>query len=89
LRNASLVDYGVPTAAELPSFRLDHTVTPSPTNLLGVKGVGEAGTIGAAPTVMNAVVDALAPFGVTDIPMPAHPERVWNAIHDAVQEAPA
>jgi aerobic carbon-monoxide dehydrogenase large subunit len=87
LRNASLVDYYVPSAAEVPSFKLDHTVTPSPTNLLGVKGIGEAGTIGAAPTVMNAVADALAPLGVTDIAMPAHPERVWEAIQAARKEA--
>src|SRR5690606_34670403 len=65
LRNPSLIDYCVPSAAEVPSFKLDHTVTPSPTNALGVKGIGEAGTIGAAPTVVNAIVDALSPFGIT------------------------
>jgi carbon-monoxide dehydrogenase large subunit len=83
LRNPSLIDYCVPSAAELPSIRLDHTVTPSPTNLLGVKGIGEAGTIGSAPTVINAIIDALTPLGVTDVAMPAHPERVWNAIQEA------
>lgn len=83
LRNPSLLDYCVPSAAEMPSFKLDHTVTPSPTNPLGVKGIGEAGTIGAAPTVVNAIVDALAPLGITDMAMPAHPERVWAAIRDA------
>jgi aerobic carbon-monoxide dehydrogenase large subunit len=83
LRNPSLIDYCVPSAAEVPSFRLDHTVTPSPTNVLGVKGIGEAGTIVSTPTVINAVVDALAPFGVTDMAMPAHPERVWSAIREA------
>ena len=83
LRNPSLLDYCVPSAAEVPSFKLDHTVTPSPTNLLGVKGIGEAGTIGSAPTIINAVVDALAPLGVTEMAMPAHPERVWTAIRDA------
>ncbi len=83
LRNPSLIDYCVPSAAEVPTFKLDHTVTPSPTNLLGVKGIGEAGTIGSTPTVMNAVIDALAPFGITDMLMPAHPERVWAAIRDA------
>jgi len=83
LRNPSLIDYCVPSAAELPSFKLDHTVTPSPSNLLGVKGIGEAGTIGAAPTVVNAIVDALSPLGITDIAMPAHPERVWATIRDA------
>ncbi|HKE75717.1 MAG TPA: molybdopterin cofactor-binding domain-containing protein [Acidimicrobiales bacterium] len=83
LRNASLMDYLVPSAAEVPSIRLDHTVTPSPTNDLGVKGIGEAGTIGAAPAVMNALIDALAPLGITDMAMPARPERVWSAIEDA------
>jgi carbon-monoxide dehydrogenase large subunit len=83
LRNPTLLDYYVPSAAEMPSFKLDHTVTPSPTNPLGVKGIGEAGTIGAAPTVVNAIVDALAPLGITDMAMPAHPERVWAAIRDA------
>ncbi|MFO7280966.1 MAG: xanthine dehydrogenase family protein molybdopterin-binding subunit [Thermoanaerobacterales bacterium] len=83
LRNPTLVDYGVPSAAELPSLKLDHTVTPSPTNPLGVKGIGEAGTIGATPAVINAIVDALSPFGITDIAMPATPERVWAAIQQA------
>jgi aerobic carbon-monoxide dehydrogenase large subunit len=83
LRNPTLIDYCVPSAAEVPTFTLDHTVTPSPTNLLGVKGIGEAGTIGAAPTVINAIVDALSPLGITDIAMPAHPERVWSLIRDA------
>jgi len=81
LKNPTLTDYMVPSSAELPSFKLDHTVTPSPTNSLGVKGIGEAGTIGSAPAVINAVVDALSPFGVTDMAMPASPERVWAAVH--------
>ncbi len=81
LITATLTDYLLPTSAELPSFELDHTVTPSPTNPMGVKGIGEAGTIAAAPAVINAIVDALARFGVRDIPMPASPERVWQAIH--------
>jgi carbon-monoxide dehydrogenase large subunit len=80
LRSASLADYLVPTAAEALNFTLDHTVTPSPTNPLGVKGIGEAGTIGSAPTVINAVVDALSPLGVRDIAMPASPQRVWSTI---------
>jgi aerobic carbon-monoxide dehydrogenase large subunit len=89
LRNATLVDYCVPSAAEVPNFKLDHTVTPSPTNPLGVKGIGEAGTIVSTPTVMNAIVDALGPLGVTDVVMPATPERVWNAIQAARAAAPA
>ena len=83
LRNPTLTDYCVPSAAEVPSIKLDHTVTPSPTNPLGVKGIGEAGTIGSTPTVINAIVDALAPLGITDIAMPATPERVWAAIQEA------
>ena len=83
LRNATLADYLVPSAAEVPSIKLDHTVTPSPTNPLGVKGVGEAGTIAATPTVVNAVVDALSHLGVTDMAMPTTPERVWSTIRDA------
>ncbi|MHB8189693.1 MAG: xanthine dehydrogenase family protein molybdopterin-binding subunit [Ferrimicrobium sp.] len=83
LLTGSLADYLVPSAMELPSFELDHTVTPSPTNPLGVKGVGEAGTIGSAPAVINAVVDALAYLGIRDIQMPATPERVWRAIDEA------
>ena len=80
LRNPTLIDYCVPSAAEVPSLTLGHTVTPTPTNSLGVKGVGEAGTIGSAPCVINAIVDALSPYGITDMAMPATPERVWTAI---------
>ena len=83
LVTGSMVDYMVPGAPELPNFTLDRTVTPSPSNPLGVKGVGEAGTIGAPPAVINSVIDALAPLGVTHIDMPALPMRVWTAIQDA------
>ena len=83
LQTANLVTYLVPTAAELPSFELAWTTTPSPTNPLGVKGVGETGTIASAPAVMNAVIDAVSHLGVTDIQMPATPERVWRAIEEA------
>ena len=78
-----MVTYLVPSAAELPTFELDRTETPATTNPLGVKGVGETGTIASPPAVMNAVVDALSPFGVTDIDMPATPERVWRALEEA------
>ena len=81
LRTGSLVDYLVPTAADLPAFELEATVTPSPVNPLGTKGVGEAGTIASGVAVINAVVDALAPFGVKDISMPATPEKVWQLMH--------
>jgi aerobic carbon-monoxide dehydrogenase large subunit len=81
LVSASFVDYLVPTAADTISFDIDHTTTPSTTNVLGAKGVGEAGTIASTPAVVNAVVDALRPFGVNDVRMPCTPERIWKAIH--------
>jgi carbon-monoxide dehydrogenase large subunit len=87
LLTSTFIDYLVPAASELPSFETASVVTPSPTNVLGVKGVGEAGTIGSAPAVMNAIVDALAPLGVADLEMPATPERVWKAIAEARGEA--
>ena len=81
LLTSSLADYLVPSAAEMPMITLDHTVTPSPSNPMGVKGVGEAGTIGSAPAVINAIVDALhVPFGILDMVMPASPFTVWKAI---------
>ena len=83
LLTSSMTNYLVPSAAELPRFELDRTETPSPTNPLGVKGVGETGAIASPAAVMNAVADALAPFGVTDIDMPATPERVWRALEEA------
>ncbi len=83
LQTSTLAEYLVPAASDVPSITLGHTVTPSPTNSLGVKGVGEAGTIGAAPAVMNAVVDALSGLGVHDVRMPASPLNVWNAINAA------
>jgi aerobic carbon-monoxide dehydrogenase large subunit len=86
---ATLADYAVPTAAELPTFELHSTETPSPNNPLGVKGIGESGTIGATPAVLNAVVDALSPFGVRHVPMPATPERVWRAVEEARTRTPA
>jgi aerobic carbon-monoxide dehydrogenase large subunit len=67
----------------MPSFELDRTETPSPTNPLGVKGVGETGAIASPAAVMNAVANALAPYGVTEIDMPATPERVWRALEEA------
>ena len=80
---ASFVAYAFPSAAELPSFELHEMQTPTPLNPLGAKGIGESGTIGATPAVQNAVVDALAPFGVRHIDMPANGERVWRAIQEA------
>jgi carbon-monoxide dehydrogenase large subunit len=80
LLTGTLVDYLVPSAADLPSFTTDRTETPSTTNPLGVKGVGEAGTIASTPAVVNAVVDALRPLGVDDVEMPCTPMHVWQAI---------
>jgi carbon-monoxide dehydrogenase large subunit len=77
--NGSLMHYALPRAHQLPRFELDHTVTPTDVNPLGAKGVGEAGTIGSTPAVVNAVVDALAPFGVRHLDMPLRPERIWRA----------
>ena len=80
LITGSMMDYAIPTAESVPSIITDRTTTPSPTNPLGVKGAGETGTIAASPAVMNAVIDALSPFGVTHMNMPAKPEKVWRAM---------
>ena len=80
----TLMDYAVPKAAHVPRFELDRTETPSPVNPLGVKGVGEAGTIGATPAIVGAVVDALSPFGVRHLDMPIRPEAVWRIINSSV-----
>ncbi len=79
----TMMDYMIPGAPEMPNFILDRTETPSPTNPMGVKGIGESGTIGSSPAVVNAVIDALAHEGVTHIDMPASPRKVWQAIQDA------
>ena len=83
LVSGSFVDYTLPTAADTISFVTDNTSSPSTTNTLGTKGVGEAGTIASTPAVVNAIVDALRPLGVHDIQMPCTPERVWKAIQSA------
>jgi carbon-monoxide dehydrogenase large subunit len=80
LITGTLMDYAVPRASHVPNFELDRTETPSPVNPLGVKGVGEAGTIGATPAIVGAIVDALAPFGVKHLDMPIKPEAVWRII---------
>jgi carbon-monoxide dehydrogenase large subunit len=82
LVTGSMVSYIVPSAAELIDLETDRVEAPSPTNPLGVKGVGETGTIASTPAVVNAIVDALSPYGVTDVEMPAKPERVWRAIQE-------
>jgi len=87
LVTGSLMDYALPKAVHQPQFLLDRTVTPSPVNPMGVKGVGEAGTIGSCPAVVNAVCDALSPLGIKHIDMPLKPEKVWRAIQNAQSPA--
>ena len=77
----SFMDYAVPRASDLPRFEMDSTVTPTPVNPLGAKGVGEAGTLGSTPCVVSAAVDALSQFGVTHIDMMLRPEKLWQIIH--------
>jgi carbon-monoxide dehydrogenase large subunit len=79
----NFMDYGIPSAAEFPSFEVHSTETPTPLNPLGAKGIGEASTIGSTPAVQNAVIDALAHLGVRHIDMPCTSERVWRAVVDA------
>jgi carbon-monoxide dehydrogenase large subunit len=83
LLTGSFMDYAMPRADTMPAFDIQHHPVPATSNKLGVKGCGEAGTSGAIPTAFNAVLDALAPLGVTDIAIPATPERIWRAIHEA------
>ncbi|HEX7793062.1 MAG TPA: molybdopterin cofactor-binding domain-containing protein [Vicinamibacterales bacterium] len=80
LLTGSFMDYAIPRASDLPRFELDVTVTPTPVNPLGAKGVGEAGTLGSTPAVVNAAVDALSEFGVTHIDMMLRPEKLWRII---------
>ncbi|GAA3626872.1 xanthine dehydrogenase family protein molybdopterin-binding subunit [Microlunatus ginsengisoli] len=88
LTTGSFVDYLVPSAADLIDFVTDRTTTPALTNDLGAKGVGEAGAIASTPAIVNGVLDALRPLGVTDIVMPCSPMRVWKAIHGATAPTP-
>jgi carbon-monoxide dehydrogenase large subunit len=81
LITGELMDYAVPRASMIPWLELGRTETPSPVNPLGVKGVGEAGTIGATPAIVNAVVDALAPFGIRHLDMPLKPENIWRVVN--------
>lgn len=80
LISGTFMDYAMPKARFFPTFETSFTETPAPHNPLGVKGIGETGTIASTPTIVNAVIDALAPFGVRDIDMPLTPEKVWRAI---------
>ena len=83
LKTGSLVDYLVPTANEFPNFELGRTITPTPTNELGVKGIGEAGTIASSIAVINAICDALSPLGIKHVDMPATPDRIWKLMRGA------
>jgi carbon-monoxide dehydrogenase large subunit len=83
LLTASLMDYALPKAHQVPHYEIDHTVTPSPVNPMGIKGIGEAGTISSASAVVNAVVDALKPFGINNIQMPLRPRAIREAIQAA------
>jgi carbon-monoxide dehydrogenase large subunit len=83
LKSATFLDYVMPTANEIPDMTIDRTVTPSPTNELGVKGIGEAGTIAATAAVINAICDALSPLGIKHVDMPATPDRLWKMIQEA------
>jgi carbon-monoxide dehydrogenase large subunit len=87
LLTGTLLDYPLPIAKQLPDFVTDLIETPSPLNPLGVKGVGEAGCIGAPPAIVNAVLDALAPLGIKSIDMPLKPEKVWAVIQEARRDA--
>ena len=82
LVSGSFMDYTMPRADDLPSFEMEINEVPTPTNPMGVKGAGEAGCVGALPAVMNAIVDALRPLGVTTLDMPATTERVWRAMQE-------
>ena len=83
----SLMDYGIPRADNMPAIHVGFSPVASKSNPLGVKGVGEGGTVASTPTVMNAVLDALQSFGVADVPMPATPQRIWAAINDSQRKA--
>ncbi|MGI9622273.1 MAG: xanthine dehydrogenase family protein molybdopterin-binding subunit, partial [Acidimicrobiales bacterium] len=78
---ATLVDYLVPAAPDLPEYQSGRTVTPTPSNSLGAKGIGESGSVGAPPAVVNAAVDALSHLGVTHIDMPVTPKKVFEILH--------
>jgi carbon-monoxide dehydrogenase large subunit len=82
LLTGEFMDYALPRARDIPEYLMDSTVTPSPSNPLGIKGVGEAGTIGATPAVANAVIDALSPLGIRHLDLPLTPETIWRAIRD-------
>ncbi|PYJ81152.1 MAG: carbon monoxide dehydrogenase, partial [Verrucomicrobia bacterium] len=83
LLTGEFMDYAMPRAKDIPQYLMDSTVTPSPSNSMGIKGVGEAGTIGATPAIANAVMDALSPLGIRHLDLPLTPEKIWRAIAPA------
>ena len=89
LITGSFMDYSMPRADDVPSYNLDTRETACTHNPLGVKGCGEAGAIGAPAALMNAITDALQPYGINDVPMPASPQTVWKAIQNAKQKKAA
>ena len=82
LLSGTMMDYAIPKASSVPTYELDRTVTPCPYNPMGLKGVGETGTIASTPAVMNAIVDALSPYGVDHLDMPASPQRIWQILQE-------
>jgi carbon-monoxide dehydrogenase large subunit len=82
LLSGTMMDYAIPKASSFPNYELDRTVTPCPFNPMGLKGVGEAGTIASTPAIMNAIIDALSPLGVEHFDMPASPQRLWQFVHE-------
>jgi len=88
LVTGEMTDYVLPRAHMMPWIESDHTTTPTPVNPMGVKGVGEAGTIGCSPAMVNSVVDALSPLGVRHIDMPMTPEKIWRLIKGASSHQP-
>ncbi len=86
LLTGSFMDYAIPRATDFPTFEMDKTVTPTPVNPLGAKGVGEAGTLGSTPCIVNAAVDALSPFGVKHIDMMLRPEKLWRIINEGATQ---
>ncbi|HVX29010.1 MAG TPA: xanthine dehydrogenase family protein molybdopterin-binding subunit [Nitrolancea sp.] len=82
LLSGTMMDYAIPKASSFPNYELDRTVTPCPFNPMGLKGVGEAGTIASTPAIMNAIIDALSPYGVEHFDMPATPQRIWEFVQE-------
>jgi carbon-monoxide dehydrogenase large subunit len=87
LLSGSFMDYAMPDAVSVPALHIGHTITPTPLNPLGIKGVGESGTIGSVPAVANAVMDALSPLGIRHIDVPLTSEKVWQAMQEAETES--